>query len=644
MSRSMSKVVRPVPFSRDTVLSALEDGELPTQLLTLCELTGDAEAQSWTRHITGPAPWQHDFPPELAAEIRERLADAVLANAGDTPSLDRVRELISLSAGPATPPGQEDMVLKEMGLSTEDEVEWSGARPAAAQGFHVVIIGGGPSGIAAARRLRRLGIPFTLLERGEQFGGTWLHNSYPGCGVDIASHFYSFSFAPSAQWSRYYAKQPEILSYLQTVARKSGIERHTRFGCRVTSAEYDETACRWLVQGRDTAGRPFRITADAVISAAGLLGIPYRPDYPGQETFSGRIVHSAEWDDTIDLAGRRVALVGTGASANQIGPAIAGKVGCLTVYQRTPHWNIGVENYLSCVSDGEQWLMANVPAYARWFRARTLFSQNDVNRAAQLFDVEWASTHETISAANEGMRRELTDYIRSELGDRQDLLPAVVPDYPPFSKRILRDNGWYRMLRRPNVELVPGSGLAFDRDDLIGPDGRGRPTDVCILATGFQASRMLASYDVAGRGGRSIRESWGDEDPRAYLGMAVPGFPNFFVMYGPNTNIGTGGSLIFQAENWSRYIVEAIKTMIERQWTELEVRADATDHYNRRLDERLAEMVWSVSPAATWYRNSRGRVTTNMPWTSFEYWEMTRRVDFSDYRVTPRAALARRAG
>ncbi|WP_033288952.1 flavin-containing monooxygenase [Amycolatopsis jejuensis] len=640
----MSTAVRPVPFTRDTVRSALRDGELPTQLLTLCELTGDPEAVQWTRHITGPAPWQHDFPPALADEIRDRLADAIMVSAGDEPSVPRVRELISLSAGSATPPGQEEMVLKEMGLSTEEELDWSGARPAAAQGFHVVIIGGGISGIAAARRLRRLGIPFTLLEQGKNFGGTWLHNSYPGCGVDIASHFYSYSFAPSPQWSRYYAKQPEILSYLQSVARQSGLEDNTRFGCRVTKAEYDEDNFRWQVSGTDAAGKEFHLIADAVISAAGLLGIPYRPDYPGQETFTGTMVHSAEWDGSIDLTGRRVALVGTGASANQIGPAVAGKAAHLTVYQRTAHWNIGIDNYLSQVSDGERWLMAKVPAYARWFRARTLFSQNDINRAAQLADPTWAATHDTISAANEQMRKELTAYIQAELGDRQDLRPAVVPDYPPFSKRILRDNGWYRMLRRPDVELVPGAGLSFDGGHVIGADGQARPTDVCILATGFQAGRMLASYDVTGRGGHSIRDAWGDDDPRAHLGMAVPGFPNFFVMYGPNTNIGTGGSLIFQAENWSRYIAEALKTMIERRWAELEVRADAAAHYNERLDERLAEMVWSVSPAASWYRNSRGRVTANMPWTSFEYWEMTRRVDFSDYHVTPRAGLARRAG
>ncbi|MGJ9412741.1 flavin-containing monooxygenase [Aeromicrobium sp. CF4.19] len=548
-----------------------------------------------------------------------------------------MRELVSMAAGPSTPSGHEDLLLKEMALSTEDEVLWSTGRPPEAGDFHVVIIGGGSSGITAARRLRRLGIPFTILESAPAFGGTWLHNSYPGCGVDIASHYYSFSFAPNPHWSKFYAKQPEILAYLQEAARDSGITENTRFGSRVSSATYDQGAQGWVVCGTDASGESFKVVGDVVISAAGLLGVPHVPDYPGIERFTGEVVHAAQWRDDIDLDGRRVALVGTGASANQIGPAIAADVEQLTIYQRTAHWITGVDNYLTSVSEGEHWLLENVPAYARWFRARTLLSQNDVNRQAQLVDPEWTGEHDTISAENEQARAELTAYIRAELGDRQDLVSAVVPDYPPFSKRMLRDNGWYRMLRRPNVELVPGAReLAFDGGDVVGPDGVRRPTDVCVLATGFQASRMLASYEVTGRGGQTIRDSWGEDDPRAHLGMTVPDFPNFFVMYGPNTNIATGGSLIFQAETWSRYIVEAIKTMIERQWSELEVRPEAMERYNRSLDERLAGMVWSVTSAGTWYRNRHGRVTTNMPWTTLEYWEMTRRVDLDDYVVTHR--------
>ncbi|MGH3358095.1 MAG: flavin-containing monooxygenase, partial [Nocardioidaceae bacterium] len=617
----MSTTTESTAFRRAELISALEQGELPSELLTLAELTDDPGVLRWTRYVTGAAPWEHDFPDEVARSIRERLADAVLAHDGTPAPEALIRELASVASGASTPPGQEDLLLKEMAVSTEDEVLWSADRPPETGDFHVVIIGGGSSGITAARRLRRLGIPFTILESAQAFGGTWLHNSYPGCGVDIASHYYSFSFAPNPRWSRFYAKQPEILAYLQEAAQDSGIAENSRFGTRVSSAKYDQDTHKWVVRGTDVSGNPFRVVGDVVISAVGLLGIPHIPDYTGMERFSGEIVHAAQWRDDIDLDGRRVALVGTGASANQIGPAIAEQVEQLTIYQRTAHWITGVDNYLSPVSDGERWLLENVPAYGRWFRARTLLSQNDVNRMPQLVDPEWTGEHDTISPANEQARADLTEYIRAELGEHQELLSAVVPDYPPFSKRLLRDNGWYRMLRRPNVTLVPGAKeLAFDQRSVLGPDGVWRPADVCVLATGFQASRMLASYDVIGRAGRTIRESWGEDDPRAHLGMTVPSFPNFFVMYGPNTNIATGGSLIFQAETWSRYIVEAIKTMIERRWSELEVRPEAMERYNRRLDERLAEMVWSVTSAGTWYRNRHGRVTTNMPWTTHEYW------------------------
>lgn len=630
--------------SHADLAAILQDGELPTELLVLAELTGEIEhLQRWAHHITGPAPWEHSFPPDVADAVRKQLADVLANPPSDEPDEAFVRQLATWCAGPSTARAQEDMLLKEMGLTDEDEVCWSGLRPADTRDFHVVIIGAGISGIAAARRLERLGIPYTILEAAEAVGGTWLLNSYPGCGVDIASHYFSYSFAQNPGWSRFYAKQPEILDYLQEVAREAGILDHVRLNCRVSAARYDTTTQRWTVTGTDPDGRRLDLVGDVVISATGLLGVPHVPDYEGLDGFTGALVHSAEWDDQIELAGRRVALVGSGASANQIGPTVAPVAAELTVYQRSAHWNIGVENYSSTVSDGEQWLMEHVPAYARWFRARTLLSQNDVNRPAQVVDPDWAARHTSISAENERMREVLTDYIRDELGDRQDLLPLSVPDYPPFSKRILRDNGWYRMLRRDNVELVPGGDLRFDGADIIGPDGIRRPTDVCVLATGFRASRMLASYEVIGRDGRCIREEWGEEDPRAHLGMTVPGFPNFFVMYGPNTNIGTGGSIIFQAETWSRYIVEAIKTMVERQWAELEVRRDAMELYNRRLDERLAEMVWSVTPAGTWYRNSQGRVTTNMPWTTFEYWDMTRRVDFSDFTITQRRPQQRSA-
>lgn len=626
----------PKTMSHDQLVTLLRDGEPASQLLTLCELTNDiSPADRWACHIVGANPWDHTFPDEALEEIRERLAEAIVS--GDihsTPELSLVDALLDRARGTALPVAEHAMLHKEMGLSDTAEVEWSGQRPEATDNFHVVIIGAGLSGIAAARRFRKLGISFEVVEKSDNCGGTWHHNTYPGCGVDIASHYFSYSFARNPEWERYYAKQPEILAYIRRCVELEGLTDFISYNTEVLAAEWRENEDVWLVTTRTADGQAREIRANVVVSAAGLLHRPSIPDLPGLADFEGPAFHAAEWDHSVTVDGKRVALIGTGASGNQIGPTLAPVVGKLTVFQRSAQWNVGVKNYSHNVTAGEKWLLANVPAYERWFRARTLLSQNDVMRPAQTVDPNWRSDDGSISAENARMREALTQYIVDELGDRQDLLPKVLPDYPPFTKRMLRDNGWYRMLRRDNVELVNCRTPRFDSDAIIDDEGQRHPIDIAVFATGFEASKMLASYSVYGRGGQSIREVWGEDDPRAYLGMAVPGFPNFLVMYGPNTNIGTGGSIFFQAENWSRYIAEVIKTMLERDARVVEVTHEAFEEYNEALDQRLGEMVWSVSSGATWYRNSTGRVTTNMPWTSFEYWAMTQKVNLGHFTLT----------
>ncbi|TSD40252.1 NAD(P)/FAD-dependent oxidoreductase [Rhodococcus sp. KBS0724] len=618
------------------IVALLRDGDAPSQLLTLCELTEDLSfIERWGSHITGANPWDHTFTDTALDAIHGHLADAILdCDMATEPAQPLVDTLLDHARGAVLPAAEHAMLYKEMGLFETGEVEWSADRPYHADEFRVLIIGAGLSGIVAARRFKRLGIAFEVVEKSDNSGGTWHHNTYPGCGVDIASHYFSYSFAPNSQWERYYAKQPEILAYLRRCVETEKLSDSISYNTEVLSAEWSEHDRMWLVTTRTADGRARTIRANIVVSATGLLHRPSIPDLPGLADFEGPYFHAAEWDHSVKVEGKRVALIGTGASGNQIGPAVAPVVENLTVFQRSPQWNVGVQNYSHDVSAGEKWLLANVPAYARWFRARTLLSQNDVMRPAQTVDPTWNSDDGSISAENARMREALTQYIVDELGDRQDLLPKVLPDYPPFTKRMLRDNGWYRMLRRENVELVNCRTPRFDGDAIIDDDGQRHPVDVAVFATGFEASKMLASYSIYGRGGQSIRDVWGDDDPRAYLGMTVPGFPNFFIMYGPNTNIGTGGSIFFQAEVWSRYIADMVKTMIERDVDVIEVTEHASNDYNHQLDQRLGEMVWSVSPAGTWYRNSTGRVTTNMPWTSFEYWAMTQKVNLDDFTLT----------
>lgn len=632
----------PTRIDRDELLAHLAEGEIASQLLTLCELTGDpTPAQRWSSFITGAAPWEHTFPPEVTEAIRDRLATAILATEpGTEPHIPLIDTLLDHATGTPLPAAEHPMLHKEMGLTGSDDVDWTAGKPRSADSFTVLIIGAGLSGIAAARRFQQLGINFEILEKSDASGGTWYHNTYPGCGVDIASHYFSYSFSRKPDWSRYYAKQPEILAYLRDCVAADGLDGRISYNTEVLSTQWQDREGVWLVTARSSDDDVRTIRANVVVSATGLLHRPSIPDFPGLTDFQGAAFHAAEWDHSVSLDGKRVALIGTGASGNQIGPTIAPLVEHLTVFQRTAHWNVGVDNYSLDVTDGEKWLLAHVPAYARWFRARTLLSQNDVMRPAQTVDPMWSADDGSISAENARMREVLTQYIVDELGDRQDLLPKALPDYPPFSKRMLRDNGWYRMMRRDNVELVCSKTVRFEPDAIVDEAGVRHPVDVVAFATGFEASKMLASYSVYGRDGISIRDVWGDDDPRAYLGIAVPRFPNFFVMYGPNTNIGTGGSIIFQAETWSRYIADLVKTMIERDIAVAEVTDDACDSYNERLDERLTQMVWSVSPAGTWYRNRAGRVTTNMPWTTFEYWAMTQTVDLGHFDLTGATAQA----
>lgn len=628
----MTKVVEQSGASAE-MLKNIDEGELPTVLLTLSELEKSQEwLDRYARYISGPAPWEHNFPPAVASELRVRLASAIAEGKHRAePDVNLVQGLMQHVAGEAVSKAQQSLLLKEMGLSEAGDVHWSGRRPPAADGFRALIIGGGVSGIAMARQLKALGLAFTLIEKSDAFGGTWHENTYPGCGVDIASHYFSYSFWKKPDWTRYYAKQPEILAYIQAYADGMDLHANTRFGTTVESARWIEESAQWEVFLRRLDGQSETVYVDILISATGLLHFPNVPRFEGMSSFRGTVLHAAQWEPGTALEGKRVGLIGSGASANQIGPAIAPVVRQLTVFQRTAHWNIGVPNYMHQVSPGEIWLLRNVPAYERWFRARTLLSQNDTNRAAQIVDPEWGGRDGAISQLNAQVREALTDYIKKELGERQDLLPQALPDYPPFSKRMLRDNGWYRMLRRSNVELVPAKSLSFYADGIVDQNGAQHALDVVVLATGFEASKMLASFDLYGRGGTSIRELWGDDDPRAFKGMAVAGFPNFFVMFGPNTNIATGGSIISQAENWSRYIAEAVKTKVEQNVRSLEVMETSQAKYNEVLDQRLATMVWSVSSADTWYRNKKGRVTTNMPWTSLEYWEMTKTFDAEAY-------------
>lgn len=626
--------------------AALVEADLRVLLMVLVHLTGDP---AWMappfrpkRDVKLIADEEAGLDSAAVAEIRAAAAQ-VLDVPEPVPAIDDPGDALMVTMmraclGERVPPEYAPMMREEMGFRPR-QVTWSaGAPPAAIQGRDpVVIVGAGASGIALGANLERLGLPYLIIEAALAPGGTWHQNRYPGCGVDTPNHAYSFSFARPYPWSRYFALRDELHDYLMGAADEAGIIPKIRFETRVTGAVWDEAAMRWRVSVTGPEGSE-TLVAPALVSAVGQLSLPSVPRFPGDQDFSGPLFHSAHWPDDLAIDGKRVAVIGTGASAMQIVPAIADRTRSLTVFQRSPQWVRPIPRYNQPISPGQQWLLQHVPYYAAWFRFTMAWRYGDGLLPFLRKDPDWPHPERSLNRVNERHRVEMAEFIRSELAGRQDLVAKCMPDYPPYGKRILLDNGWYRTLRKPGVRLV---GEAIERiapGGLVTADGEHHPADVIVLATGFKVGQMAARLNLAGRGGRSLAEQWAGDDPRAYLGITVPGFPNLFCMQGPNTGLAHGGSAIFQSECQARYIAGCLVAMAERGIAAIEVKQQIHDDYVRRVDAEHEKLVWTHPGMRTYYRNARGRVFSVSPWRLVDYWAMTQAPNpddnLDDYALT----------
>ncbi len=525
------------------------------------------------------------------------------------------------------------MMLEEMELDGSDvrRVEID-ADDEALSAFPVVVIGCGQSGLLAGIRLREAGIPFTIIEKNADVGGTWFENSYPGCRVDVGNHFYCYSFEPSDHWTEYFAKQPEIQSYFAAVMARHEIERDIRWNTEVVSARWDDDAGTWDVVVRSGDDAPTTLRTRALISAVGQLNRPNLPDIPGRDQFAGASFHSARWDHSVDYRGKRVAVVGAGASGFQIVPTIAPGVAELTVFQRTAQWMFPNPNYHEPVGPGVQWALRHLPFYGRWYRFLLFWPGCDGGLAAARVDPEWPHQDRAVSATNDITREIFTAWISEQVGDDPELLAKVIPDYPATGKRTLQDNGsWLGALKRPNVELVREGIDHIDARGIVTATGMRYDVDIIVYATGFQANRFLWPMEIIGRDQVKLSEQWGDE-PAAYLGITVPNFPNLFCMYGPGTNLAHGGSLIFHSECQIRYITGCIKALVEGGRTSMEPRLDVHDAYYERTQRELDGLVWS-SPSIehSWFKNSQGRIHVLSPWRLVDYWTWTRAPNLDDF-------------
>jgi 4-hydroxyacetophenone monooxygenase len=613
---------------------ALAEADIAPMLMVLVQLTGDLDfLDEVAPHIHGPWSFLQAVPEPLKQEVRDRLVAALRDYAASDrpappqPHADVLQRMMGAGVGQTVPEEYIPLLLEEMRFGEEDTraVRWHGD-PAKLppRDFKVIVIGAGFGGLCAAIRLKQLGIPFEVLEKNADVGGTWLENGYPGCAVDTPNHFYSYSFHVNNRWTRHFSRRDEILAYIKDVTDTHGLRPHIRFGAEATSAVFDETTAKWRVTWRDREGRTESAGGNALISAVGQLNRPSVPKIRGLDDFKGPMFHTARWDAGVDLKGKRVAMIGTGASAIQAGPSIAPDVAHLRVFQRTPHWAMNNPNYHKTVSPGNAWALERIPYFSNWLRFQLFWASSDGFHASLHADPSWSSPAVSLNEANHKMRELIVDYVRGELDGDERLLAKVIPGYPPYGKRMLRDNHWYRMLKRGNVALETDPISHVTADSIVMTDGTVHPADVIILATGFQASRMLWPLDIRGRGGHTIRGDWGDDDPRAYLGITAPNYPNLFLVYGPNTNLAHGGSIIFHTECQVRYIVQALREMVERGWATVEVRQDVHDLYNHRLDEKAQGMVWAHPGVTSWYKNDRNRITVTSPWRLLDYWAMTR--------------------
>ena len=488
------------------------------------------------------------------------------------------------------------------------------------------------AGLLAAIRLKEAGLPFTVIEKNPAVGGTWYENAYPGCRVDVGNHFYCYSFEPNPEWSEFFAQQPELQAYFQRCLEKYDVGGNVRFESEVVAADWDENRARWRVRIRTADGAEQVLEARAVISAVGQLNRPKLPEIPGMDRFRGPAMHSARWDPDVALEGRRVAVVGTGASAFQIVPAIAGRTKHLTVFQRSAQWMFPNPNYHAKVGPGKKWALEHLPYYARWYRFLLFWPGCDGGLEAMRIDPDWPHPERSTNALNEAARITFTQYMLDQVGDDPELAAKVVPDYVCLGKRTLQDNGsWLAALKRDDVSLVTDPIAEIREDAIVCESGAEHPADVIVHATGFHANRFLWPMEISGRGGVKLREQWGD-DPSAYLGITVPNFPNFFCVYGPGTNLAHGGSLVFHSECQVRYILGCLKLLVEGGHGAMEVREAVHDDYDARLQDAMSRMVWShPSIKSSWYRNAEGKVTVLSPWKLLDYWRWTKEPDASDF-------------
>ncbi|MGB3331534.1 MAG: NAD(P)/FAD-dependent oxidoreductase [Mycobacterium sp.] len=484
------------------------------------------------------------------------------------------------------------------------------------------IIGAGPGGLALGILLRRAGFSdFTIFDREDGVGGTWRINTYPGLACDVKSHLYSYSFDLNPHWSRQWSQQPEILAYFERCAADHGLAPHLRLRTEIRAARWEPDRRQWCLSSSDGAQHRF----DVVVSAVGLFTQPVLPDLIEEQPFAGTVMHTARWDHSVPIAGAKVAVLGTGSTAAQLLPELAELAEKVYSLQRSPTWILPKPDRR--YTPRERWSFARIPLAKRLYRMRL-----------------WLRSESNISVIENGSdkTREFTDVARKLLNNTisdEQLRAALTPDHPLGCKRLVFSSDYLPALARPNVEVVTSPARALRSRSVVTEDGTECDVDVVVCATGYAAADYLGQIEVTGEAGTTLKQAWRD-GPRAYLGMAIPGFPNFFMLYGPNTNVGSN-SVIFVLEAQARYIVRVLKHLRRTRKSYVAVRPAALADFITKVDRWMHGTVWTTR-CSNYFRAANGRVVTQWPRSAGAFWAMTRRFRATDFTFEPAVSADRR--
>lgn len=630
----------PITLSDVELEAALEAADLPALMCALVHLNGDmaplrGSIRPVTEFLSGPDAGLSDADKSQirsrALQVLQRWRDA--PGAAYVPDEAQIREMLNFLVGKEIDDDYVEFLISELAMDGQDPYAQPllDEVPASACGsLKVLIIGAGMSGLLAAIRLQAAGIAFQIIEKNADVGGTWFENRYPGCRVDSANHVYSYSFRPN-DWPQHFSEQEVLRNYFSECADEYDLRAHIQFETEVTEARFDAATSTWRVQAQGADGEVRNYSGDLLISAVGQLNRPKLPELPGIGSFNGPAFHSARWQQDCQLEGKRVGVIGTGASAFQFVPIIAEQAQSVTVFQRTPPWVVRNPDYFQDVPEAQHWLLKHVPFYAKWYRFAMFWRAAEGLLEAVAAEQDWQGDGVSVGSANETYRAALLENLRTELGHDPELLAKCTPDYPPGAKRGLIDDGtWLRSLTRQNVHLETEPLTAITPQGVQTASGQAHEFDILIYATGFTASDFLMPMQIFGESGQELHDVWAGE-PRAFKGVTVPGFPNLFCCYGPNTNIVVNGSIVFFSECEVRYILGCIALLLQNGKQSMAPKPDAHARYNEWIDAGNANMAWGQSTVNTWYKNASGHITQNWPFTLLQFWQQSRTPDPEDY-------------